>query len=44
MPIEPVDQSESEKSLSDGVSKVFTAKKSGPTIKHPRSTLIIHIN
>ena len=33
MPIVPVDVSESKKPLSDGVLKVFTVEKYGPTIK-----------
>lgn len=32
--IVPADQNESEKSLCDGVTKVFTVKKYEPTIKH----------
>ena len=34
MPTVPVDQSESEKCVRNGVTKVFTVIKYGPTIKH----------
>lgn len=34
VPIEPKDLSELEKTLSDGVIKVFTVRKYGPTIKY----------
>lgn len=34
MPTVPVDQSESGKSLSDGVTTVLTVKSDGSTVKH----------